>query len=210
MWRLNVWIRTNWVGRWRPCGAPRRASASPLIAGDARSAPAAMPDWRTNTSTLRLALELLYLKDFANEHSQEMRFRLSLFGAWHLGVSLDERRRIRRTLRDAYDMASKAVHLGEVPGRGANDSVTRTGSLPARGYSSFSTKAFRRTGEIWSWGLRFRRAPSTCRRIIRRSGLAGGRRRWGLHDAAARRPAWAPTLSAASPAAMRSTACRWT
>ena len=64
---------------------------------------------------LRLALESLYLKDFANEHSQEMRFRLALFGAWHLGGGLDERRSIRKTLRDAYDTASKAVHLGEVP-----------------------------------------------------------------------------------------------
>ena len=64
---------------------------------------------------LRLALESLYLKDFANEYSQEMRFRLALFGAWHLGGSLDERRSIRKTLRDAYDTASKAVHLGEVP-----------------------------------------------------------------------------------------------
>ena len=33
---------------------------------------------------LRIALESLYLRDFANEHSQEMRFRLALFGAWHL------------------------------------------------------------------------------------------------------------------------------
>ena len=64
---------------------------------------------------LRLALESLYLKDFVNEHSQEMRFRLALFGAWHLGGSLDERRSIRKTLRYAYDTASKAVHLGEVP-----------------------------------------------------------------------------------------------
>ena len=65
---------------------------------------------------LRIALELLYLKDFANEHSQEMRFRLALFGAWHLSANLDERRSVRRALRDAYAMASKAVHVGEVPG----------------------------------------------------------------------------------------------
>ena len=65
---------------------------------------------------LRIALELLYLKDFANERSQEMRFRLALFGAWHLSANLDERRSIRKTLRDAYDMASKAVHFGEVAG----------------------------------------------------------------------------------------------
>ena len=65
---------------------------------------------------LRSALETLYLKDFANENSGEMRFRLSLFGAWYLGSTVDERRDIRKTLRDAYDTASGAVHSGEVPG----------------------------------------------------------------------------------------------
>ena len=65
---------------------------------------------------LRIALETLYLKDFANENSGEMRFRLSLFGAWYLGSTVDERRDIRKTLRDAYGMASRAVHSGEVPG----------------------------------------------------------------------------------------------
>ena len=64
---------------------------------------------------LRIALEAIYLQDFINEHSQEMRFRLALFGAWHLAADLEERRSIRRTLRDAYDTASKAVHEGELP-----------------------------------------------------------------------------------------------
>ena len=64
---------------------------------------------------LRIALEAIYLKDFANERSQEMRFRLALCAAWHLGVDFEERRSIRRALRDAYDMASKAVHEGELP-----------------------------------------------------------------------------------------------
>ena len=63
---------------------------------------------------LRMALEELFLKDFANEHSQEMRFRLSLFGAWFLGQGFEDRRRIRRVLRDAYDAASGAVHTGNI------------------------------------------------------------------------------------------------
>ena len=63
---------------------------------------------------LRIALEALYLKDFDDERSQEMRFRLPLFGAWHLAENLEERRSIRRILRAAYDMASKVVHGGEV------------------------------------------------------------------------------------------------
>ena len=64
---------------------------------------------------LRIALESLYLKDFANEYSQEMRFRLALFGAWHLGKNLEERKSMRKILRDAYDTASKAVHTGQLP-----------------------------------------------------------------------------------------------
>ena len=63
---------------------------------------------------LRIALEALYLKDFANERSQEMRFRLALCGAWHLGAEFEERRSIRKALRSAYDTASKAVHEGEL------------------------------------------------------------------------------------------------
>ena len=63
---------------------------------------------------LRIALECLYLKDFRGEHSQEMRFRLAVFGAWHLGRNYEERREIRRTLRKAYDVASAAVHSGDL------------------------------------------------------------------------------------------------
>ncbi|MDE0390384.1 MAG: HEPN domain-containing protein [Rhodospirillales bacterium] len=63
---------------------------------------------------LRIALEALYLKDFDDERSQEMRFRLPLFGAWHLAEKPEERRSICKTLRAAYDMASKVVHGGEV------------------------------------------------------------------------------------------------
>lgn len=61
-----------------------------------------------------MALEALYLRDFANEYSQEMRFRLALFGAWFLGNDFQDRQRIRKTLRDAYDRASGAVHTGDV------------------------------------------------------------------------------------------------
>lgn len=64
---------------------------------------------------LRIALEALYLKDFTNERSQEVRFRLALFGAWHLGETFTRRQEIRKVLRDAYDEASGAVHTGEAP-----------------------------------------------------------------------------------------------
>lgn len=72
---------------------------------------------------LRIALESLYLKDFIDEYSQEMRFRLPLFGAWHLGSDFNQRRWIRKRLRDAYDMASGAVHGGAVDGVAENQEL---------------------------------------------------------------------------------------
>ena len=63
---------------------------------------------------LRMAIESLFLQDFANENSQEMRFRLALFGAWFLGTDFQDRKLIRKTLRAAYDRASGAVHTGEI------------------------------------------------------------------------------------------------
>ena len=62
---------------------------------------------------LRIALESLYLRNIGNEkYRGEMRFRLSQTGAWHLGSDLEERKKVRKNLLDAYDAASKAVHGG--------------------------------------------------------------------------------------------------
>ena len=76
------------------------------------------PDARIEDSyiDLRIALEALYLKDFDDKRTQEMRLRLALFGAWHLAETPDERRSIFNDLRAAYDMASQAVHGGEIKG----------------------------------------------------------------------------------------------
>ena len=74
---------------------------------------------------LRIALEALFLKDFTNEYSQEMRFRLALFGAWYLGTDFQERMTIRKTLRDAYDRASGVVHAGELKGDKESHEVDR-------------------------------------------------------------------------------------
>lgn len=60
---------------------------------------------------LRIALEALYLTDV----SGESRFRVSSSGAWHLGGDFNRRRAHQKTLRDAYDLASKGVHAGEIP-----------------------------------------------------------------------------------------------
>ena len=72
---------------------------------------------------LRIALESLYLRDFTNEQSQEMRFRLALFAAWHLGADYEDRKTIRKKLRDAYDKASKAVHSGHVESTQENEDL---------------------------------------------------------------------------------------
>lgn len=61
---------------------------------------------------LRIALEALYL-DHGDKHG-EYRFRLATRGAWHLGGDYQERRDCYRTLRDAYDFGSSAVHASEV------------------------------------------------------------------------------------------------
>ena len=59
---------------------------------------------------LRIALEALYGKGAMNEKA----FRVSTYGAWHLGGTVDERRHIRETLLKAYDDASRAIHAGEL------------------------------------------------------------------------------------------------
>lgn len=69
----------------------------------------------------RIALETMYLKDFLDERtSQEMRFRVTLFGARHLGHDFRDRQSIRKMLRDSYDRVSAAVHTGSISGRSAN------------------------------------------------------------------------------------------
>lgn len=64
---------------------------------------------------LRIALECLYVQDFRDAaHTQAYRFKLPLFGAWHLGTDFEERKCIRKKLRQVYDAASKAVHSGDL------------------------------------------------------------------------------------------------
>ena len=57
---------------------------------------------------LRIAFELLYCQGSRSE----LRSRVALSGAWHLGRNPEEREAIHKTLRYAYDTASKAVHGG--------------------------------------------------------------------------------------------------
>ena len=55
---------------------------------------------------LRIALELLY----SQGSRSELRSRVALSGACHLGHNREDREAIHKTLRDAYDQASNAVH----------------------------------------------------------------------------------------------------
>ena len=64
---------------------------------------------------LRVALEALYLKNFDRKNRGEMKFRLALYAAWYVGSDFAERKAIRKTLGDAYDMASRAVHGDRLP-----------------------------------------------------------------------------------------------
>ena len=55
---------------------------------------------------LRIALELLY----SQGSRSELRSRVALSGARHVGRNREEREAIHKTLRNAYDKASQAVH----------------------------------------------------------------------------------------------------
>lgn len=70
---------------------------------------------------IRIALEALYLAD----SGPELRSRLATRGAWHLGTDFRQRRKYYQTLLDAYDLASKAVHGGNVKETTRNRDVVR-------------------------------------------------------------------------------------
>ena len=59
---------------------------------------------------LRIALEALYEIGGLSEKG----FRISTYGAWHLGETFEQRCAYRETLRKVYDDASRAVHAGKL------------------------------------------------------------------------------------------------
>ena len=69
---------------------------------------------------LRISLDSLFLSQQPN---QELRFRLAVSGAWLLGQDGKDRRRVYNILRNAYDLASKAVHTGSVKQDGDTDTT---------------------------------------------------------------------------------------
>lgn len=98
------------VTRWAKAATPGELNADRLI-------------------DLRIALESLYL----DSSGGELGFRLSITGARHLGVGLDEREEIRKTLADFYRLSSKVIH-GTLPkGSAAASLVERTTKLCRNG-----------------------------------------------------------------------------
>ena len=71
---------------------------------------------------LRIALECLFLP---RQPGPELKFRLAVNGAWFVGKSGTDRRKVWDTLRSAYDLASAAVHQGTVKDNKENRAVPR-------------------------------------------------------------------------------------
>ncbi len=71
-------------------------------------------DLANRSIDLGIALEALLLHDMDKEDRGELRFRLSLRGAWLIGNNEAERANIRTTLMKVYDLRSRAVRTGLV------------------------------------------------------------------------------------------------
>ncbi len=141
-----------------------------LIKSDFKSVRTATSRWMKSKNTrdgltdqfvdLRMALESLYLKDFTNENSGEMGFRLALFGAWFLGSDFQDRKRIRKTLRDAYQRASGAVHTGDVASISSNrDLLAEAQSLCQQGILKLLEEGFPKDWGDLVLGSAAQRAP---------------------------------------------------
>ncbi|MGP0095181.1 MAG: hypothetical protein ACLPKB_35295 [Xanthobacteraceae bacterium] len=71
-------------------------------------------DFADRSIDLGIALEALLLHDLDNQERGELKFRLSLRGAWLVGRDEPERTEIRKALAKMYDLRSRAVHSGSV------------------------------------------------------------------------------------------------
>lgn len=71
---------------------------------------------------LGTALEALYLGD--GRYTGEVRFRLAVRAAWHLGSDARERISLRREFAKLYDVRSLATHTGSLEGTDASPELT--------------------------------------------------------------------------------------
>lgn len=65
-----------------------------------------------NAIDLRICLESIFLND---GNKEQLRYTLSLRAALFLGDTLEEKKEIKKLIRDAYDVTSSAVHTGKLP-----------------------------------------------------------------------------------------------
>lgn len=93
---------------------------------------------------LGISLESLYLDEVS---TTELRFRLALRAAWHLGTSSSERLRLMHDFKEIYGLRSKAVHAGRV------DSSPETSNTLARAqeYCRQAIIKFITDGEFPDW-----------------------------------------------------------
>ena len=61
---------------------------------------------------LGIAFEALYVPDGS---SGEIRFKLAVHAAWHLGKDKEDRRKLMKEFKEIYDWRSKVVHTGKLP-----------------------------------------------------------------------------------------------
>ncbi len=83
---------------------------------------AAVTDWVRSAVELRVALESLLLPD---GDKGELRYRLSTRAAILGGGSIEERRDARKRMTKVYDLCSKAVHTGRLPGNNQTGELLR-------------------------------------------------------------------------------------
>ena len=77
---------------------------------------------------LRVALEALYVHQARLSNNQgELGLRLSLCGAWHLGVDFEDRKDIREKLNKVYGATSGAVHKGAIESNTENLTLLANG-----------------------------------------------------------------------------------
>jgi Apea-like HEPN len=69
---------------------------------------------------LGIALEALLLHELDGKERGELKFRLALRGAWLGGNDPQDRAKIQKTLKDVYDLRSRAVHKGMVESKREN------------------------------------------------------------------------------------------
>jgi hypothetical protein len=86
-------------------------------------------DFTDRSIDLGIALEALLLHDLDKQDRGELRFRLSLRGAWLGAKDERERAEIQRALRKMYDLRSRAVHSGMVEQSQENTETIKQGTV---------------------------------------------------------------------------------